>query len=163
MEKSSVSVVNAPGDVDITGSWRQEKNASAFFESQETALPEGRTRRVLRLSAVQDFPMKIFSTAFGCPRRKCNPHIAMAHWRLSKTFEKWGIKRGGQGETALPERKSRLKKNCQSSSIFEEIHQNFEDKKNPEAFFDLSNLKRDETVEERGGILRAERGGHLTP
>ena len=68
LSKSLEKHVVALGDVDMTKSWREEKNASAFFESQETALPEGRTRRVLRLSAVQDFLTKIFSTAFGSPR-----------------------------------------------------------------------------------------------
>jgi len=28
----------------MTESWRQEKNTSAFFEFQETALPEGKNR-----------------------------------------------------------------------------------------------------------------------
>jgi hypothetical protein len=35
-----IFVADALGDVDMTKSWRQEKNASAFFETQETALPE---------------------------------------------------------------------------------------------------------------------------
>jgi hypothetical protein len=73
---------------------RLRKNHRLSFQTlvRETALPEGKnrleksrriqinssalrgsdeplsTRRVLRLSAVQDFPMKIISTAFVCPR-----------------------------------------------------------------------------------------------
>jgi hypothetical protein len=37
---------------------------------------------MMNLAAVEDFPWKIFSTAFGCPQRgACHDWIARAGWR----------------------------------------------------------------------------------